>query len=115
MTKCTHGGEGGSPQGVIAPSWLFVRAQKQLCERPPPFPATFFVFEPLFFPAKSCSGEFMQSFVISDYLNVNVEMIRLEFCSKELLHFSARLWVIKTQMHKHMMGGDLCGKQGLCV
>ena len=57
----------------------------------------------------------MQSFVISDYLNVNVEMIRLEFCSKELLHFSARLWVIKTQMHKHMMGGDLCGKQGLCV
>ena len=64
----------------------------------------------------------MQSFVISDYLNVNVqhvqhdvEMIRLEFCSQELLHFSARLWVIKTQMHKHMMGGDLCGKQGLCV
>ena len=79
------------------------------------FQPLFFVFEPLFFPAKSCSGEFMQSFVISDYLNVNVEMIRLEFCSKELLHFSARLWVIKTQMHKHMMGGDVCGKQGLCV
>ena len=60
----------------------------------------------------------MQSFVISDYLNVNVEMIRLEFCS---LHFSARLWVIQKhkrtrgQMHKHMMGGDVCGKQGLCV
>ena len=98
MTKCTHGGEGGSPQGVIAPSWLFVRAQKQLCERPPPFPATFFCFRATFVSAKSCSGEFMQSFVIGDYLNVNVEMIRLEFCSKELLHFSARLWVI--QKHK---------------
>ena len=59
----------------------------------------FFVFSnPFFFAAKSCPGEFMQSFVISDYLNVNVEMIRLEFCSKELLHFSARLWVI--QKHK---------------
>ena len=79
------------------------------------------LFEPLFFAPKSWSGGYMQSFVISDYLNVNVEMIRLNFWSKELLHFSARLWVIQKhkrtrgQMHKHMMGGDVCGKQGLCV
>ena len=80
-----------------------------------------FLFSSHFFAAKSCSGGYMQSFVISDYLNVNVEMIRLRFCPKELLHFSARLWVIQKhkrtrgKMQKHMMEGDVCGKQGLCV
>ena len=78
-------------------------------------------FSPLFFAAKSCSGGYVQSFVISDYLNVDVEMIRLEFCSKELLQLYAWLWVIQKhkrtrgKMQKHMMEGDVCGKQGLCV
>ena len=44
----------------------------------------------------------MQSFVISDYLNVNVEMIRLQFYSKELLHFSARLWVTQKNTNTHL-------------
>ena len=70
------------------------------------FVSALLLFQPLFFAtffaAKSCSGGYMQSFVISDYLNVNVEMIRLEFCSKELLHFSARLWVIQKNTNAHL-------------